>query len=254
MRLMLTLKANDDMLYDTEYYTKLQGFFYRLLFYAGFKDLHDTKGFKYFSFSNIFPYPEGGKIHKGDIKKVIFASPNKEYVKKIAEVIKEVYLKQEINIGYMRFNVEELKTYTLKLRKGMLIRTATPAVIRIPSKMYSLMGLNREKAKDKFLYWRPELGTDVFVNLAERNLRKKFCSFYGNCKTQIHFIEAYRLIKAPVVVNLLIKNTKIKVTGSLWEFYYPDVSDKAKEISFMLDAGIGERNSYGFGFLNVLKS
>lgn len=254
MRVLLTLKAVDDMLYDIEYYTKLQGFFYKLLFAAGFKNVHDTKEFKYFSFSNIFPYPENRQIKKDEIKKLIFASPNKDYVKSVAEVIKEVYLKQEINIGYMRFILEDVKEYTIKVTDGMLVRTATPVIVRIPSSMYGLLNVDKAKLKKNFLYWRPELGKEIFIYSVERNLRKKFCSFYGYCKPRINFIDAYKLVKAPIVVSLLLKGTRVKVTGSLWEFYYPDVSGKDKEISFMLDAGIGERNSYGFGFVNILKT
>jgi len=62
-------------------------------------------------------------------------------------------------------------------------------------------------------------------------------------------------VKAPVVVKFLVNGVKkINLTGSMWEFYYPKVSGRIKQLSFMLDAGIGERNSYGFGFLNILKT
>ena len=255
MRILITLKALDDMLYDLEYYTKLQGFFYRLFYAAGFVNVHNKKGYKYFSFSNIFPVPADFKIKKGEIKKIIFASPNSDYVKAIAEVLRELYLKQEIGIGFMRFAVEDIKVYRAHLRDNMLIRTATPVIIRVPQSLYDQINVDNAKLKPGFVYWRPELGKDVFVRLVERNLNKKFCSYYGDCNNRIRFIDAYKLVKAPVVVKFLVNGVKkINLTGSMWEFYYPKVSGRIKQLSFMLDAGIGERNSYGFGFLNILKT
>ncbi len=254
MRILITLKASDDMLYDLQYYTKLQGFFYKLFYAAGFGNVHNMKGYKYFSFSNIFPVPSDGKIRKGEIKKIIFASPNSDYVKALAEVIRELFLKQEIGIGFMKFTVEDIKLYSVHVRDSMLIRTATPVIIRIPQNLYDQINTDKAEFKPGFVYWRPQLGKGVFVRFAEKNLNKKFCSFYGDCKNRIRFIDAYKLVKAPVVVKLLLKNKKINLTGSIWEFYYPAVSGRIKELSFMLDAGIGERNSYGFGFLNILKT
>jgi CRISPR-associated endoribonuclease Cas6 len=40
------------------------------------------------------------------------------------------------------------------------------------------------------------------------------------------------------------------IIGTLWEFVFNPNLDK-KLINFILDVGLGERNSLGFGFVNL---
>ncbi len=43
-----------------------------------------------------------------------------------------------------------------------------------------------------------------------------------------------------------------KAIGSLWDFMFTRISREQKKVlDFGIDAGFGERNTYGFGFVNV---
>ena len=49
-----------------------------------------------------------------------------------------------------------------------------------------------------------------------------------------------------------MKNTEHIVIGTVWEFQFQDLKD-TEIIQFALDSGLGERNSMGFGFMNLKK-
>lgn len=45
----------------------------------------------------------------------------------------------------------------------------------------------------------------------------------------------------------------VKVSGSIWEFSFGYLDGEKREVlQFGLDAGFGELNSMGFGFMNLL--
>ena len=50
-----------------------------------------------------------------------------------------------------------------------------------------------------------------------------------------------------------MKNSEQIVIGTVWEFGFEGWEDK-KLIKFALDAGLGERNSMGFGSMNLQES
>jgi len=54
MRVLLKFKAEDDIEYDSMNKHTLQGFIYSLLNNTPFKNYHNMKGFKYFSFPIFF--------------------------------------------------------------------------------------------------------------------------------------------------------------------------------------------------------
>lgn len=48
-----------------------------------------------------------------------------------------------------------------------------------------------------------------------------------------------------------MNDTDVIVIGSLWELGFSQYIDESLQI-FVLDCGLGERNSLGFGFVNEL--
>jgi CRISPR-associated endoribonuclease Cas6 len=53
-RLLIKLRATEDSRYDMEYHAKVQGLIYELLRGSEY-DSHNKQGYKFFTFSNIFP-------------------------------------------------------------------------------------------------------------------------------------------------------------------------------------------------------
>ncbi len=74
MRLLIKVKNAKEQGYDLKYYHKLQGFIYNLIKDTEYGELHNHEGYKFFSFSNIFPMKTG----KGDDRNLMLASPSEK--------------------------------------------------------------------------------------------------------------------------------------------------------------------------------
>jgi CRISPR-associated endoribonuclease Cas6 len=58
------------------------------------------------------------------------------------------------------------------------------------------------------------------------------------------------MFKKQVSTRVLMNGQEQIVIGSIWEFWFGD--DAYKELlEFGIDCGFGERNSLGFGFMNM---
>ena len=60
--------------------------------------------------------------------------------------------------------------------------------------------------------------------------------------------------KKQVVNHVIINGKEQIIVGSIWEFWFSYLNKEQKKIlKFGIDCGFGERNSLGFGFMNVVK-
>ena len=61
--------------------------------------------------------------------------------------------------------------------------------------------------------------------------------------------------KKEVCNHLVFEGKEEKVFGSLWQFNFQNLNDKQQKLlQFGLDSGFGEKNSFGFGFMNIDKN
>ena len=91
---------------DIDKYT-IQGFIYSLLKNdESFSEYHNTFGFKFFNFSNIFPVSD---FEKNSLKKLIISSPNDDLIKSMYTQLK--------NRSSFR-----LKNYKMELLKVEILR------------------------------------------------------------------------------------------------------------------------------------
>jgi CRISPR-associated endoribonuclease Cas6 len=61
--------------------------------------------------------------------------------------------------------------------------------------------------------------------------------------------------KKQISTRVYVKGSYHTVIGTLWEFAFNQPTSKTGKqlIQFALDSGIGELNSLGFGFMNLIK-
>jgi CRISPR-associated endoribonuclease Cas6 len=85
------------------------------------------------------------------------------------------------------------------------------------------------------------------------NARSKYKEFYKkDINNNIQSITQSMVLLKEVVIHLPINNYTIKIPASVWRFQFINLTNENKEfLKFILDTGIGERNSAGLGFLNV---
>jgi len=245
MRLLVKVKALCDSIYDLRYHHKLQGFLYGLLKGSAYHGLHHKRGYKFFSFSNIFP-PED--MREGDVRHFLVASPDSRLIAIFKERLEGL---KRINIGEMAFSLENIAVLKPRIGRSCMLVTATPIIIRIPRVNYSRYGINPPKDYP-YLYWRKQYPFEAFIKQLEENLVKKYNAFHGESVSPSPIFEQF-IFKKQVCNHIIIKGRKVKVLGSLWRFAFNYLSgEKKKIIQFGLDTGLGELNSLGFGFINPI--
>jgi len=252
MRLLLKLRSLKNCSYDLQYFHKLQGFIYSTI-RPLYPQLHELQGYKFFCFSNLFPLKEKNgvipSIRKGETRNLLISSPDKIFIKAFVEGLKEV-----IYIGEMNFEVEDVKLIKIKLTSPLNLISATPIIIRIPERNYEHYNIPQHYRKPRYVFWRRIFPFDVFVRQLEENLFKKYSEFHKLKTDEFPLFEQFILKKAPVVCHTPINGKNIELVGSLWEFSFHHLSDKQKRIlEFGVECGFGERNSLGFGFMNILR-
>lgn len=260
MRLLIRLRSIEDSKYEMQYHYHLQGFIYSLLKGSKYDYVHDKEGYKFFCFSNIFPAKD---LKKNDIRTLIISSPDKEFVYHLNEMLLRLS-NLEIKIGGMRFKVDYVDKLDVRLPRNspFTLITGTPIIIRIPREKYKAYDVD-PKGKYDYVYWRSDHPIDLFVSQLENNLTKKYAEYFGlgndNNMTELNVggVEKPRLFlfqkfkfKKQVSTKVPLKGFDQVVIGTVWEFGF-DADANRDMIQFALDAGLGERNSLGFGFVNL---
>ena len=242
MRLLVKLEAAKDQAYDAMYHHKVQGLIYDQIesFDPG---LHDKRGYKYFSYSNPFPIAD---MKAGDARNLIIASPNTKLIEHIQK-----HLQKDLNIGDNSYKVLEKKTLTPRLQTPFKLITATPVTMRIPKERYSDYGINSDK---DWVYWRPEYSFEAYVKQLGDNVIKKYNSYHKTDMKEHTIFEQY-IYKRATCNPTIIDGKEYEIVGSIWEYPFTHLTPEQRRLlEFALDTGLGERNAYGYGFLNIVKN
>lgn len=255
MRVVVRLRTVENNPYEMQYHYHLQGFIYNLLRGSIYDQIHDKQGYKFFCFSNIFPAKD---LLENDVRTLIVSSPNGEFIKYLYEILQmSLDRGREVQVGSMKFKIDSLDKLIVKLPGstpfGLI--TGTPIIIRIPKEKYKGYDFEQMKKQYDYVYWRSEHPIDIFITQLENNLLKKYAR-YRRVLTDSITQKAPRLFhifkfKKQISTKVFMKGFDQVVIGTLWEFRFN--ADVNKDIiQFALDAGLGERNSLGFGFMNLL--
>ena len=251
LRLLVRLKALRRAVYNLAYHKDLQGLVYRFLRNSEFQTLHDKKGYKYFSFSNLIP--PSRTIDEGSNKTLIIASPDSQLIKTISGGLAQ-FQDGTVCIGNMTFKVETIRVFNHDLPQdpisGSTLTSGTPIVVRISQSRLHEYGIT-PKQPYNYIYWRKEYTPTAFLKQLEENLVKKFNEYYEEKLEPCQIFERLQF-KKQVAVPLRMKGRQTTVIGTLWNFHFTSLNGVRRGlIQFALDAGLGEMNSLGFGFMNL---
>ncbi|MEM3713662.1 MAG: CRISPR-associated endoribonuclease Cas6 [Nitrososphaeria archaeon] len=255
MRLLLDLLSACDQRYQLDYHYSIQSFIYNLLKDSSLEYLHSKKGYKFFCFSNIFPYTPN--ISKGDVKQLLISSPSTRFINHISFKLKDYRNNKVLRLGKMKFILKNITSVEQQLqeRNGSLrLISATPIVIRIPKIKYDEYNISPPHPYE-YVYWRKGHPFKLFIEQLEDNLYKKYEEFTRMSPAREQLIDVAEL-KKQVSKKISIHGTKHILIGTLWEFiiFKPSLNKELlKLLQFGLDCGFGERNSLGFGFINILR-
>jgi CRISPR-associated endoribonuclease Cas6 len=248
MRLLIKLRATENSSYEMEYHHDIQGLIYNILRGSEY-DNHKKQGYKFFAFSNIFPFND---LQKNDSRNLIISSPNSDFISYMKEQID--YLR-EIRIGQMKFKVDycdKLNTI-LPTHDMFTLITGTPIITRIQRYRYEEAGEQQLINGYNSVFWRSDHPVDLFITQLEDNLIKKYNEYHALEDTIIEqrnpiFYKSRFLKQVSTKLFMGRDSEKATVIGTTWEFVF---SGASPWIQFALDAGLGELGSMGFGFMNL---
>jgi CRISPR-associated endoribonuclease Cas6 len=252
MRVLARLRARADAAYDNAYHHKLRGRIWDALDGTEYDEIHDENRPKPFVYSNPFP---PGDMQEGDERTLLVASPHEDLLANVAEDFK---YEPELNIGEMPFQVTDLSVLDPDVGEPGTtgtIETGTGVLVRIPPWRFDEYGLDVDH--DEAEFWRPEHTMEPFRNQIEANLDQKhdlFCQEYlpGPSDVKGDLFDGYELIKTFAIPVTPTTGEQETWVLSKWRFdYFVRDDDYRRHLNLALDVGIGERNSLGFGFVNI---
>jgi len=234
MRCLITLSPVKNFSSDVVYKHNIQGLIYNLLNKIEYSWLHESKHFKFFCFSDIFP---SGDFIIGKEKHLIVSSPSSKFINDLYYSIRQ---KNEIRLGNNPLRITKVKKIKLKLKNRFI--TGSPVV------------LYKDNKKNIYFSFKRDSDFNFFLKRLKENAVKKFNAFYDDdYNLEEELFDKLQFNKEVVVKNRK-RDKEFIVIGSMWkllEKFSIDHQDK-KFYRFIMDAGLGEKNSFGFGFVNPI--
>lgn len=233
MRMLLSLSPADDFPYDSINKHTAQGFIYSLLRETDFAKYHDHATFKFFCFSDIFPL---GDFEAGKEKNLLISSPNRDFIESLRSSIKQ---KQSLKLGGHEIKA---KYKVIQLKLGTRFISASPIVLyedNLQNLYYSF-----ERNKD----------LNFFLQRLKDNAVKKYNAFYSDNFTLNENIFDRLIFRKEIAVRLKKGDAEFIIIGSVWKLLEKfSLTEHRKLYEFIMDCGLGEKNSLGFGFINPLR-
>ena len=233
MRLKLRLTPFEDFAWSEVNQGLLVGLVWNIIRETPYAKLHDQKGFKFFTFSELFPF---GDFKGEEPKYLILSSSDKNFIEVIKERLADGVV---LRLGQHPVLVEPEKSF--KLRVSPEWQTGSPVVLRKPDDTY----------------WTPRKGDTLahFIIKLTRNAVEKYRAFYGE-KIELPgpLFERYELVKSVAHSFWKSDGNRVLIIGSKWNFGLPPYWKEYKKFyAFIMEAGLGEKNSMGYGFVNPVR-
>ena len=253
MRFKLNLRVNKNIygnLLPISYQYELSSCIYKTIaksdnFYARW--LHDNgftnhnKRFKMFVFSNLFPNCKalGDRMCILSDTMHLFLSFLPE--KSTEEFVKGIFLDNLLNLGdgksKVQFQVENIEALSTPNLHNYIFQTLSPVNVSV----------KRENASIEYV--SPE--RDDYGKMLINNLKEKYLAFYGKAFVGDDSYE-FELLSPPKPRLITIKaytSEMTKVKG--FNYHFRIKADDAL-MHIMYEAGLGEKNSTGFGMVEIV--
>ena len=154
----------------------------------------------------------------------------------------------------MQLMIDDARIFETKLKPPFTLITGTPIIMRISRERYQKFDIET-RYPYAYVFWRKEYPLEMFTRQLEENLCSKYAEFNGRenaSEDELPLIQKLTF-KKQISTRINLHDTEQIVIGSLWEFSF-DNEPNTELLEFGLDCGMGERNSMGFGFMNVKKT
>ncbi|MCL2156409.1 MAG: CRISPR-associated endoribonuclease Cas6 [Methanobrevibacter sp.] len=202
------------------------------------KELHTSKSFKFFTFSQINIQQrkrvEDGFISKNGTMSFQIASPNEYLIKSLVNG----YLEDiQVNFKGQELYVEKIELLpTPQFETIMKFKTLSPIIVR-----------TKKEIDGKLKPWDLDPSDPKFFSNIEKNLVKKYNQFYDKeiDLDNVNISSGMKLVRRK---RISIEKGNIKTFNRAFMMDIAIEGDK-NLIKFGYDCGLGEKNSLGFGMI-----
>lgn len=252
MRILITFAGDRGRLkFPRQYNQLVQGFIYRHLdawlakkvHDEGFADPHNLKRrLRLFTFSRLIPVREaGGRWHSEDDHilfegpvQLTIASPVADF---LSSLVEHLLKNPQLDLGGREVSLIEARVEPApEYRRPVLVRALSPITV------YST--LHAPNGKKKTYYYSPF--ESEFSLLVVKNLARKVRAWSGEEVEAEGEVRPVRVSKRNERV-LKYKGTVIKAWDGVYELELPE-----RLFRMAFDAGLGAKNSQGFGMVQVI--
>lgn len=238
----MTFNAEREFLLPLSYHEILQGFIYKNLEKGLAERIHqigfpfEKRHFKLFTFSRLMGK---ARVNKGQISfsspfKLVISSPLKDLLQSLAE---NLLKSQEVRLGDNKLFLESISVnFAPKMGEAVSIKMLSPVTV------YST--LITPEGRKKTYYYNPK--EKEFAELIRQNIIKKYIAFYGRSPSSQDFdIEPLRVRRED---EKLITYKGFIIKGWMGRYRLCGAQEL---LQFAYDAGLGAKNSQGFGCFEV---
>jgi CRISPR-associated endoribonuclease Cas6 len=235
MRLLVELEPLASVKYDVVNKHAVQGMIYNMLRGTQFDVLHLSQRFKYFTFSDIFPVSD---FIPGTSKNLIISSPNRQLIETLYSALLEC---KTIKIKEAPFIIKHVKMFSLKYANRFIC--GSPIV------------LYKDNRSNEYFSFEKHQDLKFFLDRLKANAIKKYSAYTGSPFELDEQIFDKIVFKKEVAVKDFKSGKEFIIIGSVWKllekFYIPRHLIPFYE--FIMDCGLGEKNSLGFGLINPVR-
>jgi CRISPR-associated endoribonuclease Cas6 len=202
------------------------------------KKLHEEKNFKNYCFGNFYPI-EKDKVYKaGKTYEFIIRSLDEEFIYKLQK-----YLRENINNSYLQV----LQTTKKEVKQFFIseLYTVTPTITTVKDE------------NGKSIFWTVDRDGDILKlqKQLQDNLLKKYENFYNEkLEPTQNFIQLLEIKnQKPQSIYFTKKSDekqiKVRLFGNKFKIV-PNEDEVSQKLAFIvLGCGLGEKQSYGGGFV-----
>ena len=220
--------------FDKHYF---QSLIYSRLQEIGITNIHEGTKFRFFTFSDFFP---SGPMKPGDHKSVIVSSPSAEFINSLRESMER---SKEVYLGNATLSLAEISAVEFSSSPNAFI-TGSPVV------------LYKDNRQNLYFSMRRGDSLAFFMMRIKENAVKRYRQYSGDSSFELpHPLFDSAVFNREVAVRVSKGKDKFIIIGSAWyklERFRRQRRDE-QFYRFLMDAGLGEKSSLGFGFLNPLK-
>lgn len=214
----------------------VQGMIYRALGDSEYGLRHDDPRFKFFTFSDMF-------TNRRNISTLIISSPISDLIRVIQDWILS---RNHLTIDGHKFVIDGVRV--VNLRPTGVFESGSPVT------------LYRDSASGEYFSFRRDGDVNFFLERLAENAVKKYEAFTGRSLRLNGPIFDEVELRKEVAVTITKYSTGSQqqqmfvIIGSVWKSLIKhDMGKHWDFYKFLMDVGLGEKNSLGFGFINPVR-